>query len=56
MHCLLRVLMLLFLVFSPCLVGCSSQMSPEAAERLEGDSADEEEAAEAEDLDVTDDM
>ena len=35
MHSLLRVLMLLFLVFSPCVVGCSSQMSEEAAERIE---------------------
>ena len=35
MHFLLKVLMLLLLLFSPCVVGCSSQMSEEAAERIE---------------------
>ncbi len=45
MACLLKVLMLLFLVSSPCLIGCSSQLSPEAAEKMEaqqdaGDSVD----------------
>jgi len=35
MHSLLRVLMLLLLVFSPCAIGCSSQVSEEEAERIE---------------------
>ena len=35
MHFSLRVLMLLLLLFSPCAIGCSSQMSEEEAERIE---------------------
>jgi len=54
MHCLLRVLMLVFLLLSPCVLGCSSQMSVEDAERLEAESDDTEDMAE-EDLDVQDD-
>ena len=60
MHYLFRVLMLLLLAFLPCLVGCSSQVSEEAAERIEAqeegpdsgelDDSEEEEAGEEEDL------
>jgi len=35
MHSLLRVLVLLLLLFSPCVFGCSSRMSEEKAERIE---------------------
>jgi len=41
MHSLLRVLVLMLLLLSPCVAGCSSQMSPEEAERLEAESGDE---------------
>ena len=37
MHSLLRVLILLLLVFSPCVVGCSSRASEEDAERIEAE-------------------
>ena len=42
MHFLLKVLMLLLLVFSPCAIGCSSRTSEEEAERIEAqeDAAD----------------
>ena len=55
MHFLFRVLMLLFLVFSPCVFGCSSQVSPEDAERLEAEAGDED-TGEEEELDQTDDI
>ena len=35
MHFLLKRLMLLLLVFSPCVIGCSSRVSEEEAERIE---------------------
>lgn len=37
MHCLLKVLMLLLLLFPPCVIGCSSQVSERDAEKIEAE-------------------
>jgi hypothetical protein len=47
--------MLLLLVFSPCLIGCSSQMSEEEAERLEAEQEAGEESYEIPDEATGDD-
>jgi len=44
-----HLLIFLLLVFSPCIVGCSSQVSIEEAERIEAEDAEVDSGEEADD-------